>query len=372
MFHVGSKETTNAEQSSQAQNSTDTKKHELNETNIHNEKQQHSKQQHSKQRASLLQNKDQQTSFQEEIQPFQSLENPHSTSQSYEAQKNPNYNFPQHRLQPSIEQLHNAACRSPQDGFPTGEVYLGINAVPSEIFRIENIRGNQTHVYNLMSTQNEGNSFDFSRIAAEKNTQNSLQTSTSGFQASSYICDDQGAHYVRGQSRGQGQFPGHYQGQDLSQNQVSYSGNVHQCEGQNTNQGHFESFGQGQSYFRGQGQPAQNQGHDVRSYHAQGQNQRFFRDYQCENRIPNHEYSQANQYHHSGNHSVFEHNISYNQTSNNGSYFFRGNTSIGQPTDHQNSSLSHSNREHQEKTSLPSFFQLSSQLSTNTRLSATY
>lgn len=369
MFHLGSTETTNPEQISQTQNSNDTEKHGLNEANKQNEKQSH-----SKQRAPLLQNKDQHRFFQDEIQQFQSLEDHHSKSQSYDLQKHPNYNFPQGRPQPPLEQLPNSAHPPPQDSFPTGEVYLGINAVPSEIFRIENIRGNQTHLYNLMSTQNEGNGFEFSRIAPEKSSQNSLQTGSTGFQASSYIDDDRGAYYVRAQSQSQGQFSGHYQGQGqhLSQTQILYSGDVRQDEGQNSTQDHLGSLGQGQSYFHGQGHPSHSQGHDVRSYNTQGQSRGYFKDYQYESRTSNHEYSPANQYHHLENQGVLEQNINYNHTNNNSNYLFRGSMSIGQPTDSENTSLSHSNGDYQEKTSLPSFFQLSSQLSSNTRLSATY
>ena len=349
MFHLDSTQTSQTAQGSQTRNSTDSEKHEVNRQN--------EKQSPSTQRAPLVQDKDQQMLFQNEIQQIESLESHH--------QKHPSYNFPPQRPRPPSGPIHNSVPSPFEDNFHAEEVYLGINAVPSEIVRIENIRGNQTHVYNLMSTQNEGNGFDFSRITAEKT---SLQTSSSGFQASSYVGDDRGGYRVRGQ----GQFSGQGQPQNLSQNQVLYVGDVHLDGGHSSNQGHFENVSQGQSYF--QGQALQGQGHDVRGYHeGQGQSRGYYKEYQYEGRISNHaQYSTSNQYHHSENQSAPQQNMNYNHTTSNSNYLFRESMSIGRPTDHEISSLSDSNGVCQEKTSLPSFFQLSSQLSSSTRLSTTY
>ena len=347
MFRLDSTQTSKTAQSSQTRNSTDSEKHEVNRQN--------EKQSYSTQQAPPFQHKDQQMLFQNEIQQIESLESHH--------QKHPSYNFHVQRALPPSGPIHNSVPSPSQDNFHTEEVYLGINAVPSEIVRIENIRGNQTHVYNLMSTQNEGNGFDFSRITAEKT---SLQSSSSGFQASSYVGDDRGGYRVRGQFSDQGH------PQNLSQNQVLYLGDVHLDGSHSSNQGHFENVGQGQSYF--QGQALQGQGHDVRGYHeGEGQSRGYYKEYQYEGRISNHaQYSTSNQYHHSENQSAPQQNMNYNHTTSNSNYLFRESMSIGRPTDHEISSLSDSNGVYQEKTSLPSFFQLSSQLSSSTRLSTTY
>ena len=383
--HLGSAETSGIEQTSKTQNSEDRQKQ-----NVTNK--QTPKQQPSKQRAEPAQDKEQHLylfqNIQQEIPQFETSNSQQSNSQQYEVQKHSYYNFAQETTQ---SQMH----APPQDNFPTGEVYLGINAIPSEIYRIENIRGNQGHIYNSMCAQNEGH--NFSRVATEKNGQDSSsQVYSNHFET----------YHIKGQP-GQGQFLGHYQGQTVSQGEaqyvsqsyqgkVLYQASIHQGEGQSSNQGHFESSSlgqpQGQNYFHdkshqnqghqgevcqgqpghpGQGQPGhpgqgqQSKGHESQGHQGQGQRQGYFKDYQYEIHNHSQDYSSQNQVNHSGNQ-----NINYSHASGNNNYLYTESMSIGRHASQDSSSTSHSN--FPEKTALPSFFQLSSQLSSNTRVSAGY
>lgn len=388
--HLGSAETSGIEQTSKTQNSEDRQK-----PNVTNK--QTPKQQPSKQRAEPAQDKEQHLylfqNIQQEIQQFETSNSQQSNSQQYEVQKHSCYNFAQQTTQ---SQMH----APPQDNFPTGEVYLGINAIPSEIYRIENIRGNQGHIYNSMCAQNEGH--NFSRVATEKNGQDSSQDACHNFQVYSNHFE---TYHIKGQP-GQGQFLGHYQGQTVSQGEaqyvsqsyqgkVLYQASIHQGEGQSSNQGHFESSSlgqpQGQNYFhdkshqnqgevyQGQGQPGhpgqgqpghpgqgqQSKSHESQGHQDQGQRQGYFKDYQYEIHNHSEDYSSQNQVNHSGNQ-----NINYSHASGNNNYLYTESMSIGRHASQDSSSTSHSN--FPEKTALPSFFQLSSQLSSNTRLSAGY
>ena len=325
--------------------------------------------------------------IQQEMQHFENTQSSHS--QAYDVQEHSYYNFTHQEPQPQEEHLHNLA--PPQDNFSGGDVYLGINAVPSEIYRIENIRGNQIHAYNAMCAQSEANNFDLSRIAGEKNGHNPLQTASNNLDA--YSCPG-GTNYVEAYTKdqhGQGHLSGHYQGQAVSQGQsqnvsqshrgkVLYQDDTNDSEGQCSSQGQFEILGQPQSYFHEkdhqchQGQSYSGHGQLTQIHEPQGhqsQPRSYFKDYQYERHNQSEEYSSQNEVNHSENQSFLDQNMNYGHVNNSGNYLYAGGMSVCRHTS-QDNSLNSSNSNYQEKTALPSFFQLSSQLAGNTTLSAGY
>ena len=353
----------------------------------------------------LLQN------IEQEMQHCGNFENHQSHSHGYDVSTNPCYSAAQQNLPPQAGQLGNLAPT--QDNFTTNEVYLGINAVPSEIYRIENVRGNQAHAHNLMCTSSGEDSVDFSKVATDKNGGETLQTAGNNFATYSYSGDANHfeAYNMKGQ-HSQGNFSGHYQsltvnqaqyGSQSQQGKVIYQGDPHQDQssnqdhfqcsnnGQHQSQIYFHNNGQGQnrpgqshlSQSRGEGQTQQShQGQGSLSQGLHGQTHPFqghmnqdhvgySKDYQYENQLHLHTPDYSSQNHVNLSQNLFEQNMNYCQTNDNSNYQCTESASLNRQTSQENS-LNFTNNNYQEKTTLPSFFQLSSQLSCNARLSAGY
>ena len=315
-----------------------------------------------KQRRSVQSRGKQIHSFQN-INEFENSRQPDSNI--YEVSKQPSYSFAQQSFPLHTGQLPSLAPT--QANFSNGEVYMGINAVPSEIYRIENVRpDNQAHAYNLMSASSD------ETISAD-----SLQTAGNNFITYSYAgnANHFDAYNMKGQ-HSQDQFSSDYQGQTVNQRQyeyqshqgkVLYQGETHQL--QSSNQDHFKSQHQGEIYLHdgqtqgqpGPGQPAQGQGGQdyVFQGHVNQDNVGYLKDYQYEN----HPHPLTSEY--SMNQNLLDQNMNYSHATD--SYQCAQSLSLNRQTASQDSNVNFTNSNYQEKTTLPSFFQLSSQLSCSAR-----
>ena len=283
---------------------------------------------------------------------------------------------PEHRL----TQIHTSMSET---NFPTREVYMGINAVQADIYRIENPTASQSHIYNIMYPRNQGNNLEFTNMTSQNNSRYSFpRTARNNLQAQSLISGNAYKYQLDpyqvepGQDQSiEVQLQGTYQGQD-----------------QSATDGHFQT----QSYFhdkidgghqvqgkidisQGQGRHAQHtQGLEFRSHQSPGQNQGHFKSFQYEGQLHNldsvQEYSSQKQVNHSVNQSYAypDQNMNFSQAnSSSNNYLYAENMSVERLTnqDMTYTTGNQSNVDFQEMTTLPSFFQLSTQLSRKTRLS---
>ena len=309
-----------------------------------------------------------------DIQHYENSERKHYNS-DYDVQKHSINNPAQQRSRPLTEQLH----APPQDDFITGEAYLGVNVVPSEIYRVENSRGNQAYTYNFLYAQSDGTNFDSFRIGSERDETSEVNSSHNSdpiFQSCSYTTAPYRSHvesfYTKGQ-HSEGQYLGHYQGQYLSQiyqeKDLYQRINIEQSTCETSNHHHLEGLNEGQTqgqiFFQGHSNEG-HQGHGYKSQGHPGQGQNQSQGYYQYNlQVHNNDQKYISQNDDRGKQNL-DQNMNYSPTNDGSNYLYLQNMSNTLTT------ASQSSNSYQENTILPSFLQLSAQLSSNSRLSTGY
>ena len=223
-----------------------------------------------------------------------------------------------------------------EKNIPTGEAYLGMYAVPTEISR----RGTQMQLYNPVEVENNAENFAVAAIG-----QNPFGNSGQG---NSYGSVYQ-AQVIGQPGQGQGQYKGHYEGQSAYQGQLQQQGS--QRARHVLYQGYVPPIGEGQS---------------SNHRYLQAQSHQDQVQYQYESQVQNS--SQDNS-------RPFDQNMNYGVASSNcGSYMYQENISAVRHTTQSNNFTytTPSINTYQGKTTLPSFYQLSSQLTSNLGLPTGY